>query len=167
MPLALGLFSLLVLACAIILVARRRAAHGETAFFLIAALLACFLTLDLGLPILALLPSIEIIQFPWRFLAVAAFAIAVLAGLVTRDLLRYHRYAGALLLCLILITSYPMAAIPGGSMGEPGIRSIRASLAGPSTSRSATVRPSPGCPTPAATSSMRGMQPCSSSARPP
>jgi len=120
MPLALGLFSLLVLACAIILVARRRAAHGETAFFLIAALLACFLTLDLGLPILALLPSIEIIQFPWRFLAVAAFAIAVLAGLVTRDLLRYHRYAGALLLCLILITSYPMAAIPGGSMGEPG-----------------------------------------------
>ncbi len=73
------------------------------------ALVALTATLAPAAPALARLPLLRDLQFPWRFLTVATFALAALAGLAAARLLAAWRHrkgaaAAPALLALLLIT---------------------------------------------------------------
>jgi hypothetical protein len=126
MPFSLGIFTLLIVVSMATLIVKRRASSLGT-FFLISFIVSCMLAVDIGLPVLNLLPFIDIIQFPWRFLALSAFAASVLAGFVTVDLMgaHDHRLVVCVLVCIILVSAYPMVTIPGGYMpGEPSVSNM-------------------------------------------
>lgn len=73
------------------------------AFFSLASILALFLSLQRSLPIWEQLKFLQYIQFPWRFLTVATFFIALLIG-ASSYLIRnnYYRYTYSFLLLIVL-----------------------------------------------------------------
>lgn len=84
MPFMIGPFSLALSASTIFsfFVPGRyeRKVRASIRFFLLAILITLFLPLGISRPIWEMIPVMALIQFPWRFLLLAAFALSVLAG---------------------------------------------------------------------------------------
>lgn len=115
MSFQLGWALLLAAGAGAVLALRRRTPrlpHRAEAFYLIAASIgAVFLMMPVSVTLWDALPLIELIQFPWRLLAVEVFALALLAGVVAHRL-EPRSSAAALLLaaCLTLASSFYIRA---------------------------------------------------------
>lgn len=122
MPLSLGLFTVAIFISMLYLAATDKFLDKNMYFFVICFLLSCFFTTNYGLPILKFIPLMENIQFPWRFLIVAAFASSIFVGYMVESLLvNIERKKGVKLvlivfLFMIISSSFNMISIPGGYM---------------------------------------------------
>lgn len=118
MPLGLGAFSILVFMYNGYVVIRNRDSSGTILCFEICLFLSALLTTDYGLPILKMIPMVDIIQFPWRFLLFSAFFCSVLSGYIVEDFSRglSRNLVGFVLFCVLLVSSFQMLSIPGGYM---------------------------------------------------
>lgn len=129
MPLGLGLFSIIIIifSLALFLNVNFKGKNNKN-FFIICVLLSCLFTTNYGLPILKIIPLMENIQFPWRFLIVTAFACSVLAGYLTNYLFKDISESSPIVFILffmVLISSYNMISIPGGYIDvEPNIDDV-------------------------------------------
>jgi hypothetical protein len=83
MSFQVGVAIFLLAATGITALLLRRAAAPRLVFgfFALATALAVLMTLPLAGPLWDALPLVDLIQFPWRVLAVAAFTLSLLAGL--------------------------------------------------------------------------------------
>lgn len=127
MPLSLGLFTLLIFISMLYLAATDKFLDKNMYFFVICFLLSSFFTTNYGLPILKFIPLMENIQFPWRFLIVAAFASSVFVGYIAEYLLKNigGKFVLIILLFMIISSSYNMISIPGGYMDrEPSMDDV-------------------------------------------
>ncbi len=80
-PPALGMIPLLIAVFSIVYLWRKSARFRPTvAFFLLITLLISALVLPFSDPLWRLLPLLQIIQFPWRLLAIGALTLSILCG---------------------------------------------------------------------------------------
>ena len=77
---------LLLIPAAILAVLRRKSPNGKIAlFFVLATLLFVFLITPPSTFLWELIPPAAFVQFPWRFLGLAAFTLALSLGILFRD----------------------------------------------------------------------------------
>lgn len=91
---------------------KRGRAIAEWLFFLLVLIAAAFLTLDLSKELWDVLPPLQIVQMPWRFLGLASLAGSLCAGLAfDRAMVRFHPSWQTALVAAAL-TAIVAAAIP-------------------------------------------------------
>jgi hypothetical protein len=109
---------LLALAGAAALARRGSPQRRALLFFVLIGVLLVFLMTRASLRVWETLPWLEYLQFPWRILGTAAFALAVLSGAATSWLppARWRRIAlGAFVLALLLLALPSMSPLPWSS----------------------------------------------------
>jgi hypothetical protein len=98
---------------------RLRSRHWQIeAFLLVISAAILFLITPAAAPIWALLPMVEVIQFPWRLLALSGFTLSALGGLAGARLLASNLWetkeevlaGGAVLALLVVFASLHFAA---------------------------------------------------------
>ncbi len=82
MPLQIGLVLLGSSIGALVLGWKEREKRGRIAFWASCALVSLFLTLPASEPVWEKIPLLPLVQFPWRFLALAVVALSLLGGLL-------------------------------------------------------------------------------------
>jgi len=75
----------------------------QTSFFLLVLAATLFLVLPFSLPVWKSIPFLWWVQFPWRFLGVATFCSAVLAGSIS------HKWLVIFLLALVILVNFRYA----------------------------------------------------------
>ncbi len=80
MPLQVGILLLTTATAAIVLGLRRRERRGELLFWGGAAAVAILLTTGASAPVWEAVPLLPLVQFPWRFLALAVVALSLVGG---------------------------------------------------------------------------------------
>lgn len=121
MPLSIGIFGTLVFLFSLVIVGKRINPNRNRDIFLIIFIVSALFTTNFGILIIKYLPYIENIQFPWRYLTVSSFSLAVLSGFMVKDIDKFLRckYLSLFLILLIFGLSYPTMSIPGGYLDKP------------------------------------------------
>lgn len=96
MSFMLGKFQLVLAAFTLLYLLIKKHLSFPSLYFLGIFIIYSFSTLDLSLPLWDLVPSLQIVQFPWRTLAFATFGLAALSGALENIFSKKYR------LCYVL-----------------------------------------------------------------
>lgn len=109
MSFQLGAMAVILALAGVVFASRSSLAGGQILFFAFTLLVLVVATTPLAAPIWRALPLAALLQFPWRLLSLAAFAISFLAGsaaLILEEASERWSPALAVLLLIVILASY-------------------------------------------------------------